>query len=173
MIDISIVNEALKKNYDLVNQKLRYTFKKGIEVIVVRGDKEAISENIEAETRKGNILIYEDVFEKLYGVNNNQAIIQTVSHEFWHIFSAKYKFYHKLEVIYETDRLVLDGLRKKDLVSFIGRLNSISDREVERLLLRLREVVPCWTEGYIEEMAWLDSEKKFLNRVDNFRLRGW
>jgi len=146
--------------------------KENIQVSVVRGDQQALEENIEAETKgKSNILIYEDVFEKLYPESPLEALAQTISHEFWHIFSARYKFYHRLEKVY-SGNLVIQKLTQKDVMDFVDRLNSLSEKEVNEIIKGFRSIVSCWTDEYIREQARYDSKKKFFKRIEHFELRG-
>jgi hypothetical protein len=118
------------------------------------------------------ILIYEDVFEKLYPGNSVQSIAQTVSHEFWHLFAVRFQFYNKLEKIYTEKIKPINKLNKEVIENFLNFLNGLDDDGVEVIIGNFNRAVPCWTEEYIHEQAWYDSKKKFFNRIDHFELRG-
>ncbi len=173
MINISVANKVLLDNYNFIQSLSAYfNMTRNIEIVVVRGDKTALKEEIEAEVKGKNILIYEDVFEKMYGENNLQSIAQTISHEFWHIFSARFKFYSKLEKIYLGEIPKINKLDKNIIIKFLDFLNNLNEEEVKEIINKLREKISCWTDDYIESQAWYDRKKKFINRIDNFYLSG-
>ncbi len=165
------IKKAIEKNYAFVSNFANVPSLRSVRFIIKSGVDEAIAESIEAETDNKRIIIYRDIFEKLYGKKSTRVLCQTVSHEFWHLFSARFKFYHKLELVYLGQK-ELNNLRQRDVKNFIKQINSMGVKEIERSVREFQETVPCWTDSYIHEQAVYDSKKPFIARIRHFEFRG-
>lgn len=163
--------KILERNYAFVTNVANVPSLKSVSIRIKSGVKEASAESIEAETDNGRIIIYKDIFEKLYGKDNTRMLFQTISHEFWHLFSARFKFYHKLEQVY-LGLKELNDLRQKDVKNFISQINSMRAREIAKSIREFQKTVPCWTDSYIHEQAVYDSKKPFIARIRHFVFRG-
>ncbi len=170
-MDYRLIREILKENYALVKRIANVLSLRNVRVSIKTGIQEAKVESIEAETDNGRIILYKDIFEKLYGRGNKRALIQTISHEFWHLFSARFRFYHKLEQVY-LGRMNLGQLQQRDVRDFIKRINSMSKEKIEKCIKEFQKTTPCWTDKYILEQAGYDSSKPFIARIRHFKFRG-
>ncbi len=170
-MDYRVVKKILDENYALVARIASLPFLKNVPLSIKAGIQEARAESIEAETDNGRIILYKDIFEKLYGRGNKRALIQTISHEFWHLFSARFRFYHKLEQVY-LGRMNLGQLQQRDVRDFIKRINSMSKEKIEKCIKEFQKTTPCWTDKYILEQAGYDSSKPFIARIRHFKFRG-
>lgn len=170
-MDYGVIEEILKENYANVECLANVPSLRNVRVSIKTGTQEARAESIEAETDNGRIILYRDVFEKLYGKKNKLMLAQTISHEFWHLFSARFKFYYKLEQIY-LGKIKLNRLRQKDVRNFIKEINSISKKKIANYIRDFQKTVPCWTGEYIHEQAIYDSRKPFIVRIRHFEFRG-
>lgn len=165
------IKKIIENNYAFVSNFANVPSLRRVRFIIKSGVKEASAESIEAETDSGRIIIYRDIFERLYGKKNNRMLCQSVSHEFWHLFSARFRFYHKLEQVY-LGLKELNNLRQRDVKNFIKKINSMGVREIEKSIREFQETVPCWTDIYIHEQAVYDSKKPFIARIRHFEFRG-
>jgi hypothetical protein len=163
------VKELLEKNFILINSAVNCPSLRNVKYSLKKGNKEIQKENIEAETERAmEIIIYKNVID----TDKDSCLAQTISHEFWHIFTARFKFYHRLEQIYSGKIKGINKLTRNSLVEFLEYFNNMNTEEIDRLISSIQEEVPCWTDAYILDMARTDSRKKFIRRIKHFKARG-
>lgn len=165
------IKSALEKNYAFISRFANVPSLRSVPFAIRKSSGESKAELVEAEVDRGRIIIYEDIFERLHGKNNSGMLLQTVSHEFWHLFSATVKFYHKLEQVYLGKRCI-NKLRQNDVKKFINQINSMSERAIDKCIKEFQNNVRCWTDDYIYEQAVYDSRKPFVALIRHFKFRG-
>jgi hypothetical protein len=177
MIDLNDANEILNKNYQFIKKLSMYIeITPNIKIKIKRNDKRAWDEMIEAETKRNTIIIYKDVIEfKNFPYKDREELEQIIiiSHEFWHIFAARFKFYNKLEKIFTEQSPPINKLEKSIIEKFLIYLNEMSIKKID-VLLTIYSMYGRWNKKYLYELAKYNSKKPFLARIKgfNFELRG-
>lgn len=179
MLSAIHAEHVLERNYRFISKLSPYcTITRNINVILKTGDRHAIKNNIEAETHRNKIIVYTDVMDSLYKARCTtpqqyfDILCHIISHEFWHIFQARFKFYAQLEKIITGKRPPVNKLNRIALEDFVNELNSMSEDRINSLINDIQQKIKGWDNKYILAQAKEDSKKPFIARIKNPYLQG-